>query len=155
MTRDLMASILAAGEAPSYHHLGGERITVLLSGEQTGGAFAMLLDECPAGGGPPLHVHAREEETFHVLEGALEMQVGERRITAGSGATVFIPRGLPHTFHNPGPEPSKTLALLTPAGLEGFFPEVEPLLVGGEPDMEAVLGVAGRFGITAVGPPLG
>ncbi len=45
-------------------------------------------------------------------------------------------------------------ALILPPGLEGFFEEVEPLLTEGEPDMTAVLEIAGRYGLEAVGPPI-
>lgn len=62
---------------------------------------------------------------------------------------------MPHTFRNPGPGPSKALALLTPAGLEAFFVDVEGLLSEGEPDMDAVIQTAAKYGLEVVGPPLG
>jgi len=145
---------LHSGEAREYDHLGGEKITVLLSGGDTDGAFAMLIDETPPGGGPPLHTHKNEAETFYILEGALEMQVNKERFTLSAGASVFIPKGIPHTFGNAGTQKAKSLVILTPAGLEGFFAEVESLVTQSEPDMTAILAVAGKYGIEAVGPPL-
>jgi quercetin dioxygenase-like cupin family protein len=129
-------------------------MTILLSGKDTGGAFAMFIDEIPPGGGPPLHIHHNEDETFYILEGELEMQVNEDRFTAPAGTSVFLPRGIPHTFGNTGTQIVKALTLLTPAGLESFFVKVEPLLTQNEPDMTAVIAVASKYGIEVVGPPM-
>ena len=151
---NLKALILPPGQGRVYNHLGGEKITVLLSAGDTGGTFAMIIDDCPPGGGPPLHIHHNEDETFYILEGELTMQVNEEIFSASAGTSVFLPKGIPHTFRNFGSQRTKSLALLSPAGLEGFFEEVEPLLTEGEPDMTAVLEIAGRYGIEAVGPPI-
>ena len=42
----------------------GDRVTVLISGEQTNGAYAVLEAYTVADGGPPLHIHHREDEIF-------------------------------------------------------------------------------------------
>jgi mannose-6-phosphate isomerase-like protein (cupin superfamily) len=38
-----------------------------------------------------------------VLEGVLRVQVGKDEIKAGTGSSVFVPRGTPHTYWNAGP----------------------------------------------------
>ena len=63
----------------------------------------------------PLHVHHREDETFIVLEGEIEFNIGGQRIEAGPGTTVFGPRDVPHAYIvRKGP--SRMLFLFTPAG---------------------------------------
>src|SRR3954465_3841738 len=52
----------------------GDTYTVLLSGEQTAGRFAMLDMVIPPGGGPPPHRHDFEE-CFRVLAGSIEVQL--------------------------------------------------------------------------------
>jgi quercetin dioxygenase-like cupin family protein len=146
--------IVHPGKASVYDHIGGEKITILLSAKDTGGALAMFIDDIPPGGGPPRHIHHNEDETFYILEGELEMQVNEDMFTARPGTSVFLPRGIPHTFGNLGTQPVKTLTLLTPAGLEEFFAEIEPLVIQNEPDMTAVVAVASKYGIEVVGLPL-
>ena len=153
-TKMLKPLILRPGEASVYDSLKGEKMTMLLSGQDTGGALAMLIDEVPPGGGPPLHIHQNEDEIFYVLEGELDLQVNEDKFTVPAGTSVFLPGGIPHTFGNSGTQPVKSLTLITPAGLEGFFAEVEPLVIQDEPDMNAVVAVAGKYGIQVVGPPL-
>jgi mannose-6-phosphate isomerase-like protein (cupin superfamily) len=69
--------------------------------------------------GVPLHRHRNEDEAWYVLEGKLRFQFGRREFEAGSGAGVLLPRGTPHTFWNPGPDPARYLLVIGPktAGL--------------------------------------
>lgn len=57
-----------AGQGSTFHILGGDVVTIKLTGQETGGAFALLETVTPPGAGPPPHVHHREDETFYVLE---------------------------------------------------------------------------------------
>jgi mannose-6-phosphate isomerase-like protein (cupin superfamily) len=153
-TQSLSPRLIPPGEATIYDQLQGEKIHVLLSRQDTGGALTLFIDETPPNAGPPLHIHRNEDELFYILEGELVMQVNEERFTVPAGSAAFLPRGVPHTFTNPGPQTARSLVALTPAGLEDFFAEVEPLATQAEPDMTAILAVAARHGIEAVGPPL-
>ncbi len=69
------------------------------------------------GAGPPLHVHGFSDEHFYVLDGQMEMQVGEKRMTAGAGQSVWIPRTTPHGFKVTR-EICHALNSYTPAGFE-------------------------------------
>jgi quercetin dioxygenase-like cupin family protein len=55
--------------------------------------------------GPPLHIHHLEDESGTVTAGALSADVGGRRVDAGPGRTVSLPRGVPHRWWNEGDEP--------------------------------------------------
>jgi quercetin dioxygenase-like cupin family protein/catechol 2,3-dioxygenase-like lactoylglutathione lyase family enzyme len=101
----------------------GDQITFLITGEETGGAFFMAEVSVPPGGGPGPHVHQREEESFHVLEGTLTIQVGGKTVIASPGDFVHLPRGVVHSFRNTGNVNAKFLVVVTPAGLEKFFEE--------------------------------
>jgi mannose-6-phosphate isomerase-like protein (cupin superfamily) len=70
-------------------------------------------------GGVPLHRHRIEDEAWYVLEGTLQFQFGDREFEASAGSGVFLPRGTPHTFWNPGPSPARYLLIMGPktAGL--------------------------------------
>jgi glyoxylate utilization-related uncharacterized protein len=59
-----------------------------------------------------------------VLEGELEVSVGENTFEAGVGSFVLLPKGVPHSFQNVGAVPARFLTLIAPAGLERFFEEV-------------------------------
>lgn len=99
-------------------------MTFLATGEETNGAFFMAEISVIPGGGTPPHIHSREDEAFHVLEGTLTIRVGGNTIVASHGDFAFLPRGVAHSFKNTGHGPAKALVLTTPAGLEGFFSEV-------------------------------
>jgi mannose-6-phosphate isomerase-like protein (cupin superfamily) len=101
----------------------GDTYTVLLSGEQTAGRFAILDMLIPPGGGPPPHRH-NFEECFRVLEGSLEVWVRDLPpVRLEAGDTANIPANAPHAFRNPAQVPARLLCTAAPAGLEEFFAE--------------------------------
>ncbi|MFN8177466.1 MAG: cupin domain-containing protein [bacterium] len=55
--------------------------------------------------GPPRHVHHVEDEVGTVTAGTLSVEVGGRRIDAGPGQSVQLPRGVPHRWWNQGDAP--------------------------------------------------
>ena len=61
----------------------GDVYRFLAMGDDTDGKYALWEAVVPPGGGPPPHVHSREEEGFYVLEGEITLQVGDRRLVAG------------------------------------------------------------------------
>ena len=58
--------------------LVGDVYRFLATGDETDGRYAMLEAIVPPGGGPPPHIHSREEESFYVLEGEITFQDVER-----------------------------------------------------------------------------
>ena len=101
----------------------GDLYKFLVTGEETGGAYFAMEALVPPGGGPPPHTHAREDETFYVLEGDVDFRLGDQRVTAGPGDFVNVPRGAVHNFHNAGSETARLILTFTPAGIEKFFEE--------------------------------
>jgi quercetin dioxygenase-like cupin family protein/catechol 2,3-dioxygenase-like lactoylglutathione lyase family enzyme len=111
-----------AGTGPAYWG-PGDQITFLITGAETGGAFFMAEVSVPPGGGPPPHVHTREEESFYLMQGALTIQIGGKTLNASPGDFVHLPRGVVHSFRNAANVDAKFLLVVTPAGLEKFFQE--------------------------------
>jgi mannose-6-phosphate isomerase-like protein (cupin superfamily) len=89
----------------------------------------------------PRHLRHSDDEAGYVLEGVLRVQVGKDEIKAGTGSSVFVPRGTPHTYWNAGPgrvryllnqaidirgHPQKIhgMAECSPAALRAVFTEV-------------------------------
>jgi quercetin dioxygenase-like cupin family protein len=97
------------------------RNKVLLRGEQSDSAVAIVESSMPArAAGPPLHSHDFDE-AFYVLHGELTFQLGDELTTAAAGELVFAPRGVPHTVANPNDTSAGYLLILTPAGFEREF----------------------------------
>lgn len=111
-----------AGTGPAYCG-PGDRITYPITGAETGGASFMAEVNVVPGGGPPPHVHSREDESFYVQQGTLAVQVGDKALNISAGDFVRLPRGVMHSFKNVGEETAKLLMVAAPAGLENFFAE--------------------------------
>ncbi len=62
----------------------------------------------------PPHVHHRSDEAFYVLDGQLEVLVGDERRTLGAGELAVIDAGTVHTFANRGPGGARILVIMTP-----------------------------------------
>jgi mannose-6-phosphate isomerase-like protein (cupin superfamily) len=133
---------------------GGERlvfgdVTVLVraSAETTGGAFT-VIEELPPMVDTPLHVHAKEDEMFYVLEGEHIVQCGDQEFNLGPGGVVFLPRGIPHSQRRVVPGEGRLLVLTSPAGFEGFFRELAEADRAGELGPDAYAAASKRYGIT-------
>lgn len=74
-------------------------------------------------GGPPLHIHKYQDEVFFVASGEFLIQIDKEVHTVKTGDTVFIPKGVPHTFANPiENNPGSLISIHQPAGKnEEFF----------------------------------
>jgi glyoxylate utilization-related uncharacterized protein len=107
------------------------------------------------GGGPPPHVHSREEEGFYILQGEITFTIDGERVFATAGMFANMPIGTLHSFKNESSQPAKMLIGLAPAGLEKMFLEVGlPLPEGSttalpptKDEIERLLAVAPQYGI--------
>ena len=105
-----------ADTAPAYWAMGGA-VSVLATGEQTGGSYCLLEQTLSAGPAAPPHLHEAADEVFYVLDGTVTFLLGDRVENAGRGALVFIPRGTVHGFRV-GSTTARLLNLYMPAGFE-------------------------------------
>jgi quercetin dioxygenase-like cupin family protein len=99
--------------------LGAQRGRVRLAGSDTGHALAVVEVESPAGQAAPWHVHHRDDETFYVLEGQIDLHVGDATERVEAGGLAHAPKGIPHTL-TVVTETARWLVLCTPAGFERF-----------------------------------
>ncbi len=146
----------------SRWHLTGALFTVLADAEATGGRFGLVESLSRKGGEPPRHVHSREDEAFHVLEGAITFYIGDETYEATPGTFVFAPRGVPHSFTF-DTAVIRMLVLFTPGGFEEFFRDTrlsEPAKAPELPppsdaplDVSALAAAMGGHGVEVVGPP--
>ena len=99
----------------------GDVYRFLATGEDTNGKYAIWEAIVPPGGGPPPHVHSREEEGFYILEGEITFQINDERVVATAGMFANMPVGTQHSFKNESTLPAKMLISVAPAGLEQMF----------------------------------
>ena len=119
------ALAVARPDDPELVHLAvvGDTYTVLFSGEETAGRFAMLDMLIPPGAGPPPHRHDFEE-CFRVIEGSVELRIRDLPpVTLEVGDSANIPANAAHSFRNAAELPTRLLCTVVPSGLEKFFAE--------------------------------
>ena len=152
-SQTLKPKVVALDEVSVLNFHGAEQISVLLSREDTGGAFSLFRGTVPPNVGQPPHIHRFEDEVFHVLQGEITIQVGDDSYTAKAGTTAFLPKGIPHAYHNHSDQEAHALVIATPSGLEGFLTESLTLMTSGEPDMEAMGALSAKYGVEMAGDP--
>lgn len=110
----------------------GDSYRILISGEQTGGNYAVIDMLVPPGGGPGPHAHKNFQEMFYVTEGEIEFKMEGGKYIAKKGAFVNIPLGgAVHCFKNATDKLAHLLCTVVPAGLDSFFKEIgKPIEAG-------------------------
>src|SRR5688500_9349940 len=98
--------VVQPGEGPAYWVLS-DHITFKLGPDPTGGAFALAETWVPPGGGPPPHIHAREDELFCVLEGTFAFRDGDHTLVGTPGFCAYMHKGGLHAFKNIGHTPGR------------------------------------------------
>ena len=131
--------------------VGALAVVSKLEGTESDGRFAVVEHRLPGHAlAAPLHFHHNEDEYSFVLEGTLGVLLGEEVIEAGAGSWVLKPRGEWHCFWNAGARPCRIIELISPAGLECYFREVQDAFAGSEdgaPDLDRYLEVNQRFNL--------
>ncbi len=138
--------IVPAGEGPNWA-VFDQTVRGMLFAKDTGGRIAVTEVTVPPGDGPPPHVHDREDELFYILDGELEACSNGVWTTVTAGGTVFLPRGLPHTFRNATNRPCRFLGVITPGGFEGFFADMSALAAAGPVSPAEAVAVGSEYGV--------
>src|SRR5262245_12473260 len=133
----------------------GDVYRFLATAEDTNGKYALWEAIVPPGGGPPPHVHSREEEGFYILEGEITFYVGDQRIVATADTFANLPVGTHHSFKNESNRLARMLVSIAPGGLERMFFEIGvPVAPGAttappftKAEIEKLLEIAPRYGI--------
>jgi mannose-6-phosphate isomerase-like protein (cupin superfamily) len=144
------AFVLKPGEGRPID-LGGFRMSVKATDDQTNGAFTLLEAQEPAGFGPPLHIHRDAAEAFYVLEGEYIVFLDGREASCPTGSFIFIPAGTPHGFRV-GDIASRKLNLYAPAAMVGYFDEVADATKAGDVDPDVLSQIARRYSMEVIGP---
>ncbi len=126
---------------------GGLTVAIRASAEVTGGAFS-VIEELPPLLDTPAHIHANEDEYFHIVEGEHMIMVGEEEHRLKPGEGILAPRGIPHAQRRIDPGVGRLLLVLAPGGFEGFFRHLAAADKKGNLDEAAYAAASSEFGIT-------
>lgn len=112
---------IVSTDKQSDKFLGGLRNT-LLDSKETDGDIYLVQGLMPKGSVVPLHVHELEDEIFHVLEGKVELTLGDKTIQGKKGDIIYLPLGIKHGIRTVGDETAKVLNYVIPGkNFESFF----------------------------------
>lgn len=124
---------------------GGVRTEIHLVGNETGGAFCLVVDHPPPGWSLPAHRHRNEAETIYIVEGSFSMEVDGSSSRLSAGDSVHVPRGVIHSGANVGCQMGRRVVLFSPAGMEGFFKDAGRPATG-DIDRATARAIAARHG---------
>ena len=139
----------------------GERVSPAMTlkvGDKTSAAWSVfeVVDIAP-GFDVGAHLHRNAEELFYVLEGQLDLLAFEPRVRTpgnwqswesrtgatvargGPGSMLYVPRGCPHAFANPGPGPARMIFLVSPSGHEHYQKELAALVASTTGSLDAAI----------------
>jgi len=125
-------------------NMGRPGWTLLASAEVTKGGYELFAELRLTRGGPPPHVHRERDEAFYIVEGSYSFMRDNEAVELEAGGFIYIPRGTRHQYTTLE-TPSRTLILIVPAGLEGFFREMGSRIGGGATALEAMTALSGTY----------
>ncbi|MFO0856221.1 MAG: cupin domain-containing protein [Phycisphaerales bacterium] len=150
--------VILPGQGPIALGPDMSRSVLKLVSPQTNALLSLTEYHAPPAGGPPLHMHTLEDETFYILEGEVTFYVGGNIIKATPGTTVFAPRHTPHTFKNCITQWAKFIMVVTPPdNFERFYARISAKHANGsDPTPDEVIARIGQFapehGLQIMGP---
>jgi mannose-6-phosphate isomerase-like protein (cupin superfamily) len=102
-----------------YHPQQKDYATFLKTSAETGGEYTLIEIELAPGGGNPPHYHRRFSERFEVINGRLNVQIGNAITTLEPGGRAVAPAGTLHRFFSTSDTPTKFRVEVRP-GHTGF-----------------------------------
>ena len=114
---------------------------------ETGSGYYLFEGVFGPESGNRLHVHRNEDEILYVIEGAIQIRLGDRTLQAGEGGVAHLPKNIPHALYNPLKTPLRFIAIAIPGGMEKFFDEVAAAKNAGTLDDAMHRKISRKYGI--------
>jgi quercetin dioxygenase-like cupin family protein len=127
-----------------------------LTSEDSAGALSVFELSALTQTGPYQHVHHREDEWYYVLSGEFLFKAGGVEHILPAGASIWLPRGIPHAWANISTSEAKLILVCQPGGFERFFEEMgrEMAKVDSASAQSKMKEVMAKYGMELLGPPL-
>jgi quercetin dioxygenase-like cupin family protein len=151
----MKARFVAAEDGTRYRVLGST-MTVKTAADDTDGVFEVVVADSRRGADVIAHRHPWAE-SYYILDGHLDVQIGARTHHVGPGDLVTIPARAVHGF-TVTTATARFLHVSIGRGATEAFCELDQRLpepVAGPDDIPVMLDVAARHGIELVVPAAG
>jgi mannose-6-phosphate isomerase-like protein (cupin superfamily) len=128
-------------------------LQIKVSTADTGGALFLMEHTDMGKGGPPRHVHFKQDEWFYAVNGEFAFVVGDETFRLRPGDSLFAPQKVPHVWAC-GSDTAETLTItVSPAGtFETFIRDAAKLTK--PPTTEEDARAFAAHGMKLLGPPL-
>ena len=158
-----MNAILNTATGVEHLWFGNTLVSIVVPSGMGDDRICVVEHRAPLGDSPPMHVHRREDEVFHLISGRIKFSVAGTERVLEAGETMLAPKGVPHTYRVESPEGAHWLTVTRGADFESMLraasrpAEKRTLPPAVEPSKE-MIETLGRLcaanGIDIVGPPL-
>jgi quercetin dioxygenase-like cupin family protein len=132
--------------------IGGLAVRFLQSKKDTGGSLDVFEMAVQQNARMPVpHYHESWDEVAYGLTGAITFRVAGQDVLLSPGQSVFVKRGVVHSFRNDTQEAATCLCILTPGVLgPSYFREMATLLASSAPDLVRMKETMLRYGLVPV-----
>ncbi len=144
------ALILDPGAGNRLSFGADHQIVIKCGGADGMGSLILAESTIPAGFPAPVpHFHRQMLDAFWVLEGTLDVRLGDVWATVQVGDLALVPPGNIHTVANRSAAPVRVLNIAAPGGYERYLIEVAREVAGGSPDPSRMAEIASRYDFVA------
>lgn len=127
--------------------LNGGSFVHKVNSRDTNGVFSVIEIVTPPGGGIDVHVHEHEDELVSLLEGVIEVTLGDQKMKAVPDVMALLPRSIPHGFTNIGDTVSRLNVTILPGDFDNYFLELAEFYKHGKPTQEQVDSLSDKYSI--------
>jgi mannose-6-phosphate isomerase-like protein (cupin superfamily) len=124
-----------------------------VTSEDSAGACTVFEINALPRSGPFLHVHHREDEWYYVLSGEFLFRAGGEEHSLLPGASIWLPRGVPHVWANTTTSEGKLILMCQPGGFEKFFDEIGNV-PSDKKSPDVMKDLMAKYGMEMLGPPI-
>lgn len=128
-------------------NIAGSQTVHTIKSKDTNGVSSVMEFVTLPGKGAALHVHEREDELVYLLDGEIEVTLGDQKMKAIPGVMALLPRGIPHGFTNIGSKPSRLLDTILPKLFDNYFVELAAPFAAGYPSEEQIDALSRKYRI--------
>lgn len=140
--------IVRPGEGPVHATPFGDRLRWLAGHAETDGGYSLHDRTAPPGARSTPHKHQHVSEAFYVIDGEIELQVGDEKLTGAAGTFVLAPPSVTHAWSNGSDRDARVLVLFSPPIAYGYFDELDRLTTAeGSLDAAAIAALAAKYGL--------
>lgn len=121
------------GQVLDLHAIFGLKAVVTVPSATTDGAYVEMDVTAAPGSKTLIHRHPKQEETYHVLEGTLEVFRDGQWHPVPTGEAFTVPQGTVHGFRNAGEMPVRFRNVHRPAlGFQTYLETLDHLSKAGK-----------------------